>query len=112
MSGRPKSALDAALDEGSTENLPPNQPRGILGEAGVDIRKVDTFEPDGNAGVSQEVDFPVVLMSVLIAYAVFFPAAYVILWRSKHFSRRAKVVLSVMGAVGIAAAAAALRTGR
>jgi len=100
--------LEAALDEGSGTELPPNQPQGLLGEPGFDLYKVDEFEPSGNAGVSQEVDFPVVLMAVLLAYVIFFPAAYVILWRSRQFSLRGKVVMSLVGALGVAAAAWAL----
>jgi hypothetical protein len=106
-----KPDLDAALDAGSRRELPPNQPQGILGETGgLDIRKVDEFAPDGNAGISQDTDFPVVLMAVLLAYVVFFPVAYVILWRSRHFSTRAKWILSAIGIVGIAAVVWSLRS--
>lgn len=100
--------LEAALDEGSGAELPPNQPQGLLGEPGLNLYKIDEFEPSGNAGVSQEIDFPVVLMAVLLAYLILFPVAYVILWRSRQFSLRGKVVMSVVGAVGVAAATWAL----
>jgi hypothetical protein len=83
------------------ESLPPNQPKGILGETGFNLRKTDTFEPDLNAGVSQEMDLPVVWMGVVLAYLLFFPLAYWLLWRSPLFSRRAKIIASVVGAVGV-----------
>jgi len=100
--------LEAALKKGELPELPPNQPKGILGEKGFDLYKVDEFEPDLNAGVSQENDVPVVWLAVILAYLIFFPLAYWLLWRSTLFTRRAKVITSVVGAVGIVAVALAL----
>lgn len=97
-----KEELEAALDEGELAELPPNQPKGILGEKGFDLYKVDEFEPDLNAGISQENDLPVVWLGIILTYLLFFPLAYWMLWRSTLFSRRAKVVTSIVGAAGIA----------
>jgi hypothetical protein len=100
--------LDAALGAGELPELPPNQPKGILGEKGFDLYKVDEFEPDLNAGVSQENDLPVIWLAVILAYFLFFPLAYWILWRSPLFSTRAKVITSAVGAAGIVAVAVLL----
>ncbi len=94
--------LDRQLDSGVTE-LPPNQPKGILGERGIDVRRVDTFEPDLNAGILQENDPGVMWLWIVLAYLLFFPVAYVLLWRSTYIPRRTKLLVSVVGAVGIAA---------
>ncbi len=100
-----KSELDAALDEGELSELPPNRPKGLLGEKNPNLYAVDDFEPDLSAGVSQENDVPVVWLAVVLAYLLFFPLAYVILWRSQQFTRKTKVVVSVIGAVGVLATA-------
>ncbi len=97
--------LDEALSRGELPTLPPNQPKGILGEKGLDIYKVDTFEPDLNAGVSQENDVPVVQLAIVLAYLLFFPLAFWMLWRSPLYTVRSKVVLSIAGAIGIVAVA-------
>ncbi len=95
--------LDAALDEGELAQLPPNQPKGLLGEKGLNLYKVDDFEPDLNAGVSQDNDAPVVWLAVIVAYLLFFPLAFWILWRTPLFSRRAKVLTTVAGCLGLVA---------
>jgi hypothetical protein len=95
--------LERRLDSGVTE-LPRNRPRGMLGEHGVDLRKVDDLDnlpPDLNAGISQEIDLPVVWLAILVSYVVIFPLAFVILWRSRQISRRAKIVTSIVFAIGI-----------
>ena len=46
--------LERALDEGAKPELPDNRPPGILGESGLDIHKVDTFEYQDDAGLVQE----------------------------------------------------------
>lgn len=98
--------LKRALDEGAMRELPPNQVQGWIGERGPDLRKVDEIgKPGLNSGLSQEVDAPVVFLGVLVAMVVFFPAAYVILWRSRALSRRYKVVATVVISVVVAAAA-------
>ena len=96
-----QEGLDAALDKGELPKLPPNQPKGILGEKGFDLYKVDDFEPDLNAGISQENDAPVVWLAVILAYLLFFPLAFWILWRSPAFTRRAKVVTTIVGCAGV-----------
>jgi len=106
-----QAALDRALDGGLPE-LPPNQVRGILGErGGIHLRKEEDFTPDLNAGISQEVDLPVVWMGIILAYVLFFPLAFVLLWRSKHISQRAKVIASVVFSVGVLAVAVMLMVG-
>lgn len=100
--------LDEALSKGTLDELPPNQPKGLLGERGLDLYKTDSFKPDINAGVSQDNDLPVVWMGIILAYLLFFPVAYWLLWRSALFTRRAKIVTSVIGAVGVLAVVLAL----
>jgi len=107
-SNESSAELDAALSHGEMSGLPQNQPKGILGEKGFDLRKVDDFSPDLNAGISQENDAPVMWLAVIVAYLIFFPLAYWILWRSPLFSRKAKVVTSVIGCIGIAAVVSVL----
>ncbi len=100
-----RSRLEAELSRGELGELPPNQPKGILGDRGFDIYAVDTFEPDLNAGVSQELDAPVVWLGIILAYLVFFPVAFWLLWRSPLFTLRQKQVVSVIGGVGVLAVA-------
>jgi hypothetical protein len=101
--------LRRALDAGAMRELPPNHVPGWIGERGPDMRKADDFEtPTLNAGISQEVDGPVVFLGMVVALVVFFPAAFLILWRSRAFSRRYKVVATVVMSVIVVAAAAAL----
>jgi len=91
------------------EELPPNIPPGFLGETGVDLRKVDGDGSHGlNAGVIQEWTAETTLLVVMLAYFIFFPLAFVILWRSRKFTKRQKTVSSVLMAVGIAYLAARL----
>ena len=97
-----QAALERALDSGVTE-LRPNRVKGLLGEKNPSLRKPDDFAPDLNAGISQEMDLPVVWMGIVLAYILFFPLAFVLLWRSHHISRRAKIATTVVGAIGIAA---------
>lgn len=94
--------LDRELSKGELDELPPNQVKGLLGEKNPKLKVIDSFEPDLNAGVSQEMDLPVVWMAIVLAYLVFFPVAYVLLWRTKYITHRNKIIVSVVGAVGIA----------
>lgn len=95
--------LDAALDSGIDE-LPPNVPPGILGEAGFDLRKVDDDGPHGlNAGLIQESTWETTVLWVALAYLIFFPAAFFILWRSDKIPMRGKVIYSVLMVAGIVA---------
>jgi hypothetical protein len=102
------AALAAALAEGELPELPPNHPRGLLGEKNPDLRKVDTFEPDLTAGISQENDLPVVWLGVVLAYLLFFPLAFWLLWKTPLFTTRAKVIATVVGSAGIFAVIALL----
>jgi hypothetical protein len=96
--------LDRALSRGALKELPPNQVRGLLGERNPKLKVVDDLsKPDLNAGVSQEMDLPVVWMAIVLAYLLFFPLAYVILWRTRYISHRDKAIVSVVGAAGIVA---------
>lgn len=95
--------LDEALSKGSGGELPPNHPQGLLGDRAPDLRQPDDWTPDGSSGLSQETDYPVVLMGIVLAYLVFFPLAFVLLWRSDAFDRRRKVVLSCIMAAGVLA---------
>jgi len=96
------SELDEALSAGALTELPPNRPRGILGEHGPSLRKVDTFEPDLNAGVSQENDGPVIQLAIILAFLLFFPVGYWLLWRSSAYSRRGKLIITVVATLVIA----------
>jgi hypothetical protein len=91
--------LDKALKSAIAE-LPENQPKGLLGETGIDIRKVDDFAPDLNAGLSQENDMPVIWMAIVLGYLIFFIPGFVILWLSKRVPIRTKIVASIIMAVG------------
>jgi len=97
-----KAALDRALD-GGLDELPPNQVKGLLGEKMPDLRKEEDFTPDLNAGISQEMDFPVMWMGIVLALILFFPLGYYLLWRSEDISHRAKIITSVIAAVCIVA---------
>jgi hypothetical protein len=99
--------LEAELTRGELPSLPPNQPKGMLGEKGLNLYKEESFTPDLNSGISQENDLPVVWLGILLAYIVFFPLAYWLLWRSRLFSRRSKIITSVIGAIGVVAVAVA-----
>jgi NADH:ubiquinone oxidoreductase subunit 3 (subunit A) len=100
--------LKRELDRGELPELPPNRVPGWVGEHGPDLRKEETYEYGDNAGISQDIDAPVMFLLMVAAFVVFFPAAYVILWRSRRFSRRYKVIASVVMSVLLAAAAVAV----
>jgi len=100
-----RSELDAELDRGAVDELPPNRVKGWLGEVHPSLRQPDDWTPDLNAGLSQEDDVPVVWLAVVLSYLLFFPLAYVILWRSRLFPRRTKILVSAVGAAGIVAVA-------
>lgn len=103
--GTEPDELKRALDDGALPELPPNQVQGWIGERGPDMRKVDEIgKPGMNSGISQEVDAPVVFLAIVVAMVVFFPAAYVLLWRSRAMSRRYKVVATVVMTLVLAAA--------
>ncbi len=97
--------LERALDKGSGGELPPNVPPGLLGERGLNIQKTDPDSHGMNAGLTQELDGPVMWLVVVLAYLVFFPAAYWILWRSRVIPRRSKIAGTVLMTVGLVALA-------
>ena len=100
LSFEEREELDRALDSGVTE-LPPNEPKGILGERGMDFRKVEDYTPDLNAGLSQENDSGVHSLIILLAFLIFFPVGYVLLWRDKYLSRTQKVAASIVATVAL-----------
>ena len=84
------------------EQLPPNIPPGLLGEEGPDLRKVDSGGPYGlNAGVIQESTWETTMLAVALAFFVFFPVAYWILWRSPNVPSKHKVVTTVAMTAGL-----------
>lgn len=84
------------------DELPPNVPPGFLGEHGIDLRKVDGDGPYGlNAGVIQEWTWETTIIVVGIAYFLFFPVAYFVLWRSNKVPKRQKVVITALMTIGI-----------
>jgi hypothetical protein len=95
--------LEEALDNGGLEELPPNVPPGFLGETPPDFRKADGDGPHGlNAGITDEWTWETTMLLVALAYIVFFPAAFVILWRSRRVPRAQKVGVSIAMAIGVA----------
>jgi hypothetical protein len=93
--------LDRALSRGAGE-LPLNRPAGLLGETPPDWRKIDSPGPSIFGGVTQDVDVRIEWLGMLVAYFVFFPVAYVILWRSTSFSKRVKIGYTIAFTVGLA----------
>ncbi len=96
--------LERELDKGSGAPLPPNRPQGLLGDTGLQLTKVDDWAPDGTAGLSQESDGGVVLLGIILAYLLFFPLAFLILWRTPVLDVRRKVALGVLMLCGLVAA--------
>lgn len=95
--------LDRQLSRGERE-LPPNQVKGVLGEKGFDLYKVDEFEPDLNSGISQEIDLPVVWAGIVLLFltVLLAPVGIVVLWRSKLISKRAKIIWTVVALAWVA----------
>jgi hypothetical protein len=110
LTAKERAEFERALDSGVTE-LPPNQPKGLLGEKGIDVRKVEDFTPDLNAGLLQENDLHITWLWIVLTYLLFFPVAYVILWRSKAIGIRTKMIASAIGAAGVALVTVRLMTG-
>jgi hypothetical protein len=101
--------LARALESPMAE-LPENQPKGLLGDPGLNMGKTDDFKPDLNAGISQENDMPVVWMAIVLGYLLFFVPGFVILWFSKRVPIKTKIVASIVMAVGAVAFLLYLRT--
>lgn len=93
-----RAELDRALDSGVTE-LRPAHPKGLLGEKGMDVRKVDEVDGGIDGGVLQENDPGVRALWIVLAFLIFFPVGYVMLWRADFLSRRTKVITSWVVAV-------------
>lgn len=94
-----KTELDRQLDKGGVKDLPPNVPPGMLGEKGLNVQRVDTFEPSLNAGILQESspETRVLLMLLMYLLVITFPVAMWLLWRERRRSLVTKVVLTVVG---------------
>ena len=103
MADQESPELKEALDRGSGRELPPNRPPGLLGEPGLNLRKVDPTSHGLNAGLTQENDEQLTFLWIVLAYVVFFPLAYVILWRSHKIERRLKVWITIAMTVGVVA---------
>ena len=99
-----REQYERELDSGVTE-LPQNQIQGMLGEKNPSLYKVDEPQPGLNSGLSQEDDALVRSLVFFLVYLLFFPAAYVLLWRSKAYSRRSKIIVSAVMTVGVIAVA-------
>jgi hypothetical protein len=113
MSSNESPELKKALDDGSGGELPPNAPRGILGDRGLNLGKTDDLDAHGlSAGLSDEWDGPVAWLFVILLYVLFFPLAFVVLWRSKVLPRRTKVGMTVLMSVGVVVAAGWFFAGR
>ena len=107
---RRRAELDRELSKGE-HPLPENKPRGLLGGAGLDLRQPDSDRPSLFGGVTQEIDANLVWVAMLIAFLVFFPAAYVILWWYPRFPKRMKIGYTVAFTVIIALVVLALSLG-
>jgi hypothetical protein len=94
--------LERALDAGGAQ-LPPNKPLGMLGEQGLNLRKVDDHAPTMDAGISQEMDWPVLWLAIVLGYLLFFVPGFAILWFSKGVPIRVKIRVSIVGLLGVAA---------
>jgi hypothetical protein len=91
--------LEEALSRGASTHLPPNQPMGLLGDVGLDVRKTDDFEPTLNAGISQEDSPQLRWLLMFVLYLTFFgsPIALWLLWKEPTRSMRAKIISTVVG---------------
>jgi hypothetical protein len=98
-----------SLDADGVPELPPNHPPGLLGEPGLNVMKVDTFEPDGmNAGLTQEGTFETRVLLIVLVYLLFFPAAFVMVWASKRMTLRTKLTATGVMLAGLALVAVAI----
>lgn len=93
-----RAKLDEELSRGGLDRLPPNQPKGLLGERGLNLYEYDdSDEPDLNAGVSQENDGPVIRMAIALSFLLFPPLGYVLLWRTRVFTRTQRWIVTAAG---------------
>lgn len=96
-----RDALDRALDSGEKNDLPDNVPPGILGEPGLDLRKIDPDAHGDNAGLVQELSFEVRLLLIIIAtlFVVTSPYALWLVWRNHKWKTWFKVAITAAIAV-------------
>lgn len=96
--------LNAALDKGGMGELPPNVPPGFLGERGMNMSKVDEFEPSLSAGIVQEISAATRQLTMLLLYVLVItsPAAAWMLWRDRRRPLWVKAVTTVVGIAGYA----------
>jgi uncharacterized BrkB/YihY/UPF0761 family membrane protein len=78
----------------------------MLGEPGLNLRKVDPTSHGLNAGLSQENDAQMTFLWIVLAYLVFFPLAFVIVWRTHKITPRSKIWMTVAMTAGVVAVAA------
>lgn len=102
---------DPGYDDALGE-LPPNVPPGMLGERGMDLYKQDDDGPHGlNAGLLQETSIEVVALATILAYVLFFPLAYVIVWRAKSLSLGRKWLITALMTAGVITVVTLFATG-
>ena len=104
MSDERAAELERALDEGSGAPMPDNVAPGILGERPVDIRKVDTFQYEQNAGLVQETTAMVSWLWIVLLYLLVItaPVALWLLWREPAWTTKRKAMATGLMAVGYA----------
>ena len=97
-----RAALDAELDKGELQELPPNIPPGWLGEVNPDLRKPDTFKPTLSAGIVQEATPETRGLTIALLYALLItsPIAAWLLWRDRGLSLVAKIAWSLVMVAG------------
>ena len=82
-------------------SCPRTSRRGCSVTRGLTSAKIDDFEPDLNAGMSQENDMPVLWMAIVLGYLMFFvPGLHHPLDVEERIPMRTKVIASVVMAVG------------
>ena len=91
--------LERALDKGRMEKLPPNAPRGMLGEHDIDLRKADDYTPSLNSGISQESTPETDLLTIVLLYLLVItsPVAAWLLWRNPRRPLWAKIMITLIG---------------
>lgn len=90
--------LERELSRGALDEMPDNRPPGILGEAGLDIRKTDSYRYENDAGLVQESSGEVraLVIALLTMVVVGAPVALWLLWRDKKLNLARKVVASAL----------------
>jgi hypothetical protein len=98
-----RKELDAELDKGRLEELPPNIPPGFLGEVTPNLRKPDSFRPTLSAGIIQEATAETRWLTIAVLYVLVFtsPIAAWLLWRDRSRSLASKIFASVVMVAGL-----------